>query len=239
MRWRCERGQVRTESGVSMTGGSPNVTGRIAIRHYTLSPSILKHLPQHGQWVSLSRSAIQGVLLGPAASLRAAQRPLRGHSRVARVLSITLELSAKPIEYRLLIVQRGSPYLGKELQPVGFGQRRVRQPLVAVAADRAEVLGGILSALGLVDDMADVKPDSSASPEGVGIPGSYPAHLAGIAIALEDLRSQFLGHIAPEPWESGNTGEHVLVGPEVCPIFVGEYLVPLLVAQFAKAPPPF
>jgi hypothetical protein len=113
---------------------------------------------------------------------------LRAYSRCAvfwRFCPSCSEFLAEPFENGVLFIQPGASDLREQPNRTGFLMRHVLCALVARGAQRTEIRQFLLAAEALVYDVADVKPDLTAS-RWVDVARGKTAHLASKSVAVQN-----------------------------------------------------
>lgn len=118
----------------------------------------------------------------------------------------------------------------------------VHRSLIAGAAKSAKVGQLIRTAMAAIHNVADMQPHSSSRVQIVGIAGACPAHLAGIAVALQNLGA-YAGRngasksvVVMRGW-FGN--QFVFTGFQAAVVVVGDDRPALVVSQLTQAARPF
>lgn len=75
---------------------------------------------------------------------------------------------------------------------IWFGRARILQPLIAVGALSDQIGWSVLAAFRFVNDVGQREPDLAGQIVRVPVSRARSAHLAGIAIPLQDIGSGFL-----------------------------------------------
>jgi hypothetical protein len=122
---------------------------------------------------------------------------------------------------------------------VGLWQSSVLQSLITIRADSAQIAWAIVSAFGLVLDVAHREADFAFWLERVLIARADAAHLAGISVSFENEGLRFLRYAAGECRAAFICEQQILTGFQVSAVLVRKNLVTLLVTKFANTAAPF